>query len=68
MINSDEIIKENIICLGDFNIVADNSLDIISGSPHSERTIKEFSNFRNKLSLHDIWRVKKSKYQKLYME
>ena len=57
MINSDEIIKENIVCLGDFNIVANNSLDIISGNPHSDRTVDQFSNFRNNLLIHDIWRV-----------
>ena len=58
LINSDAIIKENIICLGDFNIVADNSLDIISGNPHSDHTINQFLNFRNNLSLHDIWRIR----------
>ena len=45
-----------IICLGDFNTVRDNKLDIISGTLHAQRTIDAFNEFSELSYLHDIWR------------
>ena len=48
--------RQNIICLGDFNTVRNNDLDIISGKPHSKRTIDAFNEFVSTFNLHDVWR------------
>lgn len=47
----------NVVCLGDFNMVINNSLDIISGEPHPEVITKAFASALNDLGLNDIWRV-----------
>ena len=47
---------ENIICVGDFNTVRDNSLDIVSGTLHSQRTIDAFNEFIELFNCQDIWR------------
>ena len=46
----------NVICLGDFNNVLDNDLDIITGSKHPARTVIKFNDFITELGLIDIWR------------
>ena len=46
----------NLIILGDFNIVLDNKLDIISGERHLDNIVNSFKNFVNKLLIIDIWR------------
>ena len=46
----------NIVALGDFNVVMDNSLDIISGQPHVKSTVEHFNEKINDLLLIDIWR------------
>ena len=43
----------NIICMGDFNCVVNNSLDIISGKKHSDRTVHAFNEFIKHLNLKD---------------
>ena len=49
---------DNILILaGDFNIVQDNKLDIISGDPHKENIVKSFKNTINDLLLIDVWRA-----------
>ena len=48
----------NQVVLGDFNIVANNNLDIISGEKHSEKIVKSFNIFMSNLSLVDVWREK----------
>ena len=49
------------IILGDFNMVLDNKLDIISGECHNEKIVKYFNNFVNELLLVDIWRLMNGK-------
>ena len=44
-----------LIC-SDFNSVANNDLDILTGAPHSKREIASFNNFTNKYNLTDCWR------------
>ena len=51
-----QIQEENIIILGDFNIVADNVLDIIAGDKHNEKVVRKFNDFRTQLFLSDVWR------------
>ena len=46
-----------LLCGGDFNTVKDNELDIISGNPHCEDTIKIFNTLINELMLNDSWRL-----------
>ena len=52
----EKILIDHIILLGDFNIVKNNSLDIISGAPHAIKNVDLFNNTINNLSLLDIWR------------
>ena len=47
-----------LICMGDFNCVLSNELDIISGEPHPSVHIKEFNDFLIGLNLYDVWRLK----------
>ena len=49
------------IILGDFNMVLDNELDVISGECHNEKIVKYFNNFVNELLLVDIWRLMNGK-------
>ena len=46
----------NIVCLGDFNMVLDNKLDIVSGGCHTISNIESFKNFKLKGNLIDTWR------------
>ena len=54
LINRDEYC---LICAGDFNTVKDNDMDIISGQPHCDDTVKMFNTFINELFLSDSWRL-----------
>ena len=47
----------NIICLGDFNMVISNTLDIVSGGQHPKVTSDRFRSTMNRLALSDVWRV-----------
>ena len=47
---------EHCIFCGDFNIVLDNNLDIISGNPHDVETVKQFKNWSMNCDLTDTWR------------
>ena len=47
----------NFILAGDFNIVQDNNLDIISGEPHNEIIVNSFKEMINDLLLVDVWRL-----------
>lgn len=49
--------EENVVILGDFNIVNNNKLDIISGEPHSINSVNELNKCINDLQLNDIWRL-----------
>ena len=46
----------NLIVLGDFNMVQDNNLDCISGEKHSKTTVIKFNTFKSNLLMTDIWR------------
>ena len=48
--------EENVVILGDFNMVADNVLDIIAGDKHNEKVVKKFNDFKTQLFLSDVWR------------
>ena len=48
--------EENTILMGDWNMVRSNKLDIVSGLPHPKKSIINFNNFLEELSLIDIWR------------
>ena len=50
----------NSIVMGDFNIVLNNELDIISGDFHNEKIVNTFNSFVNELLLTDTWRVSNS--------
>ena len=47
----------SIVCAGDFNIVKDNNLDIISGDNHNTVTVEKFNEFANELGITDSWRI-----------
>ena len=53
-----EVSTNNVIALGDFNIVQNNNLDIVSGQPHSNNIVKKFNDKINELLLNDVWRLK----------
>ena len=46
-----------LMCVGDFNTVSNNILDIVSGSNHNEESIRSFNDLIAQLSLFDSWRV-----------
>ena len=45
-----------IIYLGDFNVVSDNILDIISGNKHNQNMVEMFKNWMNCQNVGDCWR------------
>ena len=45
------------VVAGDFNIVANNGLDIISGNSHSARGVCEFNNAMLSMNVYDVWRL-----------
>lgn len=51
----------NTICLGDFNMVINNELDIIAGAQHTHSTTILFKQFVQDLLLNDVWRLAHSK-------
>ena len=53
-LNQSEI--ENIILLGDFNVVMNNSQDIISGQPHCQTLVEGLNKSIAEMGLHDCWR------------
>ena len=53
----DGVLGKNLVILGDFNVVLNNDLDIISGLPHSKHTVDNFNSLINRMNLVDIWRV-----------
>ena len=57
MIIKYRVVIENSICLGDFNMVMDNELDVISGNPHTKQSIENFKKFALNLDLKDAWRM-----------
>ena len=48
--------SENCIYCGDFNIVLDNNIDIVSGNPHDLETVEKFKNWSINCDLIDTWR------------
>ena len=59
---------ENIILLGDLNMVKSNELDIISGLPHPIKTVDAFNHLIYDLQLHDIWRQTNGNRKIFFME
>ena len=51
-------LENQLLCMGDFNCVLDNDLDIISGQKHKDDTIKELKNVITGTALCDTWRIK----------
>ena len=49
--------NSNIILCGDFNLVMNNALDIISGQPHDTRLVAQFNEFVSSEDLYDVWRL-----------
>ena len=45
-----------IVYLGDFNVVADNTLDIISENKHNQNMVEMFKNWMNCQNVVDCWR------------
>ena len=50
------ITSEHFLLCGDFNIVLNNDLDIISGKPHDMETVEKFKNWTLSCELVDTWR------------
>ena len=48
---------ENIIVCGDFNMVINNNLDIISGNPHNANIVQSFKDTMSNIQLNDSWRL-----------
>ena len=46
----------NIVCVGDFNMVMNNELDIVSGAKHPREIVDEFNACVTNLELQDAWR------------
>lgn len=53
---SQSISADHVIFCGDFNIVLDNKLDIISGNPHDAEIVEKFKNWTLNSDLTDTWR------------
>ena len=51
-------LTHNFILMGDFNMVKNNELDIISGHPHNVDIVRNFNSFVHEMLLTDIWREK----------
>ena len=49
--------NEFIVFAGDFNVVASNELDIISGNPHHVVSVDMFNDCVLKMGLFDVWRL-----------
>ena len=47
---------DNLIVLGDTNVVRCNSKDVIVGLKHANNSVTEFNKFINNFELHDVWR------------
>ena len=45
-----------IVYLGDFNVVSDNTLEIISGNKHNQNILEMFKNWMNCQNIVDCWR------------
>ncbi|GFR57799.1 hypothetical protein ElyMa_001754000 [Elysia marginata] len=57
-LNNETDSTDEIICLGEFNTVLNNSLDVISGKPHNAETVSHFKAWVRQLNLYDIWRLR----------
>ena len=49
-------INQNVLLMGDFNLVMDNTLDVISGLPHKQSIVCNFNKSMMDVNLVDIWR------------
>ena len=54
--NLNENQQKKLFLFGDFNCVMNNSLDIVSGNPHSPDTVKSFNKTIEGLEQIDVWR------------
>ena len=50
--------EEKVIFCGDFNMVLNNELDIISGAPHREEDVTRFKNWVSNCEIVDAWRAR----------
>ena len=48
----------DIVCLGDFNNVMNNDLDITAGASHSRTSVEKFNEWARDLNVFDVWRLK----------
>jgi exonuclease III len=48
---------DNVLLLGDFNMVMDNDFDVIAGHEHSKSETQQFNAAINSMSLNDTWRL-----------
>ena len=46
---------DHLVFCGDFNIVLDNNIDIVSGNPHDSETVQSFKNWTLNCDLTDTW-------------
>ena len=53
----DKVNNDNLVICGDFNMVYDNSLDIVSGEPHDKNIVSKFIKWIDTHSLIDTWRL-----------
>ena len=56
----DRLSNECLFICRDFNMVYDNSRDIIAGQPHDVEVVAEFRKWINNFNLIDTWRLKNS--------
>jgi exonuclease III len=52
----EEYVGENLVLVGDFNCVVNNTYDIISGRPHKKVEVDHFNDFIQRLCIVDVWR------------
>ena len=50
-------VSHGVVVAGDFDMVLNNDLDVISGKPHDEKTTSRFNEFLLNSDLYDIWRI-----------
>ena len=53
----DKVNNDNLVICGDFNMVYDNSLDIVSGEPHDKNIVSKFIKWIDTHNLIDTWRL-----------
>ena len=49
--------SKNVFVAGDFNMVLNNDIDVISGNPHDSKIVSRFNEFMCSTDLYDVWRL-----------